>query len=133
MNERIDQEPVAGLLDQVLGAAENVLYCIVGILLVGAAIAVLSSIAYHLVTDTGDGVESAAIAALGGLLLVFILVELLAAVRATVTQHKLVAEPFLVVGIIALIKEIVVVSLEAKDKSGSSFEDAMLEIGVLGA
>ena len=130
---RTDQEPFARLVDRALGIAENLLYCIIGVRLVGAAVAVLSSIAYHLITDTADGAEHAVIAALSGLLLVFILVELLAAVRATVTEHKLVAEPFLVVGIIALIKEIVVVSLEAKDKTESAFDDAMLEIGVLGA
>lgn len=44
------------------------------------------------------------------------------------------AEPFLIVGMIASIKEIVVVSISAKESRGAvdgSFEDAMLEIGVL--
>ena len=43
-----------------------------------------------------------------------------------------VAEPFLIVGIIASIKAIVVTSLEAGDLHGEAFDDAMLEIGVLG-
>ena len=63
----------------------------------------------------------------------FILVELLGAVRATVAERQLVAEPFLIIGIIASIKEIVCrASLKAGSLEGEAFEDAMLEIGVLG-
>ena len=82
-------------------------------------------------TDTGDDAQHAVQAALDSLLIVFILVELLAAVRSTITERKLVAEPFLLVGIIASIKEIVVVGAFADDK-GTKIEDAMLEVGVLG-
>ena len=133
MEDRNGREPVAGPADRVLGFAENVVYSVAGVLLVGSAVVVLVSIAYHLATDAGDGVATAVTDALDGLLLVFILLELLAAVRATITEKKLVAEPFLVVGIIASIKEIVVASLKAKDEKGAAFDDVMLEIGVLGA
>jgi uncharacterized membrane protein (DUF373 family) len=64
-------------------------------------------------------------------LLVFILLELLSAVRTTMTERRLVAEPFLVVGIIASIKEIVVTALDASKLSGERFDDAMITIGVL--
>src|SRR3712207_5058563 len=68
------------------------------------------------------------------LLLVFIVVELLFAVRTTVEKRELVAEPFLLVGIIASIKEIVVLSVEAAGVfgSGAEFRDRIIEIGVLG-
>ena len=79
---------------------------------------VLVAVGYHLVQDFDKGVEKAITTALDGLLLVFILLELLAAVRATMTEHKLVAEPFLVAGIIASIKEIIVVTLGAKETMG---------------
>ncbi len=82
----------------------------------------------------GDGVEKSITTALDGLLLVFILLELLAAVRATMIEHKLVAEPFLVAGIIASIKEIIVVALGAKEAMGkdpAAFDDAMTQIGIL--
>jgi uncharacterized membrane protein (DUF373 family) len=67
------------------------------------------------------------------LLLVFIVVELLFAVRTTVEKRELVAEPFLLVGIIASIKEIVVVAgaERPQDESFESFRNAMVEIGVL--
>jgi uncharacterized membrane protein (DUF373 family) len=112
-------------------ASEGAVYAVVGALLVVAAILTLGAVGYELVHDLEEGTLDAVTAALDGLLLVFILVELLGAVRATVRERKLVAEPFLVVGIIASIKEIVVVSLKASEVHGDEFTDAMTEIGVL--
>ena len=68
------------------------------------------------------------------MLLVFIFVELLFAVRTTVAKRQLVAEPFLLVGIIASIKEIVVLSVKAAEDigTGDKFRDQLWEIGVLG-
>ena len=71
---------------------------------------------------------------LDGLLLIFIFVELLYAVRSCLRSREIVAEPFLIVGILAGIKEIVVLSVEAAtllDK-GPDFSRAVVEIGVLG-
>ena len=81
-----------------------------------------------------DGAAQAALEVLDTLLLVFIVVELLFAVRITIAKRELIAEPFLLVGIIASIKEIVVLSVKAADDigKGSSFSDAMWEVGVLG-
>ncbi len=131
----LDQDdPVAAPADRALNLAENAVYAVVGALLAGGAGIVLAVVAYHLVRDIGKGVEEGVTAALDGLLLVFILLELLAGVRATMRENKLVAEPFLIVGIIASIKEIVVLTLETKDNNGSdneAFRSAMTEIGVL--
>src|SRR3712207_8497992 len=55
---------------------------------------------------TGDLSQAPMLELLDVLLLVFIVVELLFAVRTTVEKRELVAEPFLVIGIIASIKEI---------------------------
>jgi uncharacterized membrane protein (DUF373 family) len=134
MTEEPPKDPIVRRSSTVLGLAENAVYAIAGLLLVAGAVAVLVALAYHLVQDVSKGTEDAITATLDGLLLVFILLELLAAVRATMIERKLVAEPFLVVGIIASIKEIVVVSLEAKDDrggNGEAFDNAMTEIGVL--
>ena len=111
--------------------AENAVYMAVALLLFAGALTVLVALGYHLIQDIDKGAEGAITSTLDGLLLVFILLELMAAVRATMIERKLVAEPFLVVGIIASIKEIVVVSLEAKDDNGEAFDNAMIEIGVL--
>ena len=61
-------------------------------------------------------------------------VELLFAVRSTVQKRELLAEPFLLVGIIASIKEIVVLSVESAKEvgNGAEFDDRITEIAVLG-
>ena len=50
-------------------------------------------------------------------------------------KREVVAEPFLIVGIIASIKEIIVLSVEAADLLGEDdqFIHAIIEVGVLGA
>ncbi|MDT7731472.1 MAG: hypothetical protein QOK45_1725 [Mycobacterium sp.] len=57
---------------------------------------------------------------LDGLLLVFIFVELLYAVRSCMRSHEIVAGPFLIVGILAGTKEIVVLSVAAATLLDSS-------------
>lgn len=128
-------QPGVRLTDRVLGTAENLVYAAAGVLLVVSAVVVVGTVAYHLVKDLQDGAEVAVTSALDGLLLVFIVLELLAGVRATMIERKLVAEPFLVVGIIASIKEIVVVTLRANNEAGlddKAFQASMSKIGVLG-
>ena len=136
-SERNDEkeEEMVGPIDRVLTFAENFLYTVSALLLLAGAVAVLGEIGYNLVDELDEGVATAVTHSLDGLLLVFILLELLAAVRATMVEHRLVAEPFLVAGIIASIKEIIVLSLEAADfvgKEGDGFRHAMTGIGVLG-
>ncbi len=129
------QQPGVQLTDRVLGTAENLVYAAAGALLVVSALFVLGAVGYHLAKDFQEGAELAVTAALDGLLLVFIVLELLAGVRATMVERKLIAEPFLVVGIIASIKEIVVITLRAKNEAGlddKAFQASMTEIAVLG-
>lgn len=129
-----EREPVADPADRVLRIAENVVYSFAGVLLAGAAVVVLAAVTWHLVINVAKGVEEGVTTALDGLLLVFILLELLAGVRATMKEKKLVAEPFLIVGIIASIKEIVILTLESKEiyeTDNAAFDNAMIEIGVL--
>ena len=82
----------------------------------------------------GDFTSAPIVDVLDTLLLVFIVVELLSAVRTTLARRELIAEPFLIVGIIASIKEIVVLSVKAAEAigTGAQFRDQMWQIGVLG-
>ncbi|MDP1806370.1 MAG: phosphate-starvation-inducible PsiE family protein, partial [Acidimicrobiales bacterium] len=91
-----EREPIADPADRALRIAENVVYSFAGVLLAGGAVVVLAAVAWHLVSDLGKGVEAGVTTALDGLLLVFILLELLAGVRATMKEKKLIAEPFLI-------------------------------------
>ena len=68
------------------------------------------------------------------ILLVFIFAELLYAVRTVITERTIVAEPFLLVGIIASIKEILVLAIKAAELlgDGPEFARAVTQIAVLG-
>ena len=92
----------------------------------------LVAVAYGLVDQRETGALAVVTIALDGLLLVFIFVELFGAVRATMAERVLVAEPFLIVGIIAAIKEIIVAALALADATGEKFDDLVLKVGVLG-
>ena len=133
MTERTDGEKgVARVADRTMQAAEDVVYAAVGLLLVVSAVVALVAIGWGFVRDIDEGASGAVTAALDGLLLVFILVELLGAVRATVAERQIVAQPFLLVGIIASIKEIVVATLKAGHSEGETFDDFVTKVGVLG-
>lgn len=131
-------EKSEGLTNRALRLVEDVVYALICVVLSAAALALLVKAGYDLATGLGaeEGLKKTTSQILDTLLLVFILVELLSAVRTTLVERQLLAEPFLLVGIIATIKEIVIGSLEAKDLAGSdrdAFVDVMTEIGVLGA
>ena len=117
-----------------LAFAEDAIYVAIAVLLSLCAAALLVSAAKGL-TRVGEGSTSEVVlVVLDRLLLVFIVVELLFAVRVILGRREVVAEPFLVVGIIASIKEIIVLSVEAADYVGQAqkFTHSIIEVGVLG-
>jgi uncharacterized membrane protein (DUF373 family) len=113
--------------------AEQVIYGVAALALVAGALALLADAIVGFVDSVGDDVVAAATDLLSILLLVFVFVELLGAVRVTMRERRLIAEPFLLVGIIASIKEIVVVAgaERPEDEGWQEFGEAMIEIGVL--
>lgn len=115
--------------------AELTIYVAVSACLVVGASALLIDTVRNYATHVGDGALVASTELLSALLLVFVFVELLGATRIVIRERRLIAEPFLLVGIIAAIKEIVVVAGAEDVKSGGyeTFRDAMVEIGVLAA
>src|SRR5271156_6085875 len=75
------------------------------------------------------------------LLVVLMMVEILHTVRISIRSHVLVTEPFLIVGLIASIRRILVITLEAASLSkggvwsadgASIFRGSMMELGLLG-
>lgn len=125
-----NQDVVARLTTLGLHIVEDVIYALTALVLVAGALLLLGAAVYHLVAELHHGTTKAIEATLNSLLIVFILVELLSAVRAAIDEHQLVAEPFLLVGILALIKEMVVLAtfrIEAEKAS-----DTAIKLGVLG-
>lgn len=70
------------------------------------------------------------------LLFVLMLVEILHTVRASIETSRLAIEPFLIVGLIACVRRMLVVTLETAGQTNGApappFEHAMIELGVLG-
>lgn len=125
-----------------LGKAEVVIYLLLALLLFVTAIASAANAGIML----WDGIvhwtmATRTLQVLDQLLVVLMLVEILHTVRISIRSHILVTEPFLVVGLIASIRRILVITLEAATltKGGawspeisSIFRASMIELGLLG-
>ena len=121
--------------DRLLILVEDVIYVSIAALLALSALVVLGRAAVIGWRSAGSNADDAMIEVLDALLLVFILVELLYAVRTTLAERQIVAEPFLIAGIPTAIKEIIVLSVKAANEylgKGPEFARAIIEIGVLG-
>jgi uncharacterized membrane protein (DUF373 family) len=117
----------------VMRGVEDVLYIAVAAVLAIAGLILFGNGIYAFLTSLGEGVLSLEVLALlDAMLLVFIVTELIHTISAVVRERVLLLEPFLIVGIVAAIRRLVLISAEAKNLLGKpEFPDAMLEIGVL--
>src|SRR5204863_8742832 len=99
------------------------------------AVALLVSGAIELWSTTmhGGAPLQAVVGLLDRTLLVLMLVELLYTVRVSFRQQALLPEPFLIVGLIAATRRILVVTAEfsVKGEAQARFREGMLEIGLL--
>jgi uncharacterized membrane protein (DUF373 family) len=121
---------------------ETVLYVAVGVLLIAAAVVSVfqaGATLWHGIIEGNSGVS--ALLALDQLLLVLMLVEILHTVRISIRTQTLTMVPFLVVGLIASIRRVIVITMQAArmaEQAHSStsdqaiaFRDSMIELGVL--
>jgi len=125
-----------------LGNAEVVIYSVLAVLLFVTALATIANAGKMLWDGLAHWtIASETLQVLDQLLVVLMLVEILHTVRISIHSHILVTEPFLVVGLIASIRRVLVITLEAATltKSGtwsaegaSIFRASMAELGLLG-
>jgi hypothetical protein len=136
------QDVVDRYVGDYLRKAELVIYHIVAVLLSLSAVAAIA----YAATTLWKGVVHWTIAVetlrvLDQLLVVLMLVEILHTIRISIRSHILfAAEPFLVVGLIASIRRVLIISLELTNltregkwtSDGSSiFHASMIELGLL--
>ncbi|MDP9182914.1 MAG: phosphate-starvation-inducible PsiE family protein [Actinomycetota bacterium] len=120
--------------NRVMTVVEDFVYAGIALVLSVGAAGLLVVAARDLTHSWGDDDTSGLLHVLDTLLLVFIFVELLYAVRLTLRERQVLVEPFLLVAILAAIKEIVVLSVEAAKQvtdDADAFERSIIEIGVL--
>jgi uncharacterized membrane protein (DUF373 family) len=81
----------------------------------------LGVVVYDFVRDLGQGPFIAAVLELlSGLLLVFIFTELITTIRVVIARRRVVVEPFLIVGIVAAVRRLIVISAEAENLLGTA-------------
>lgn len=129
-----DEEQRQRFADRVLGILEDAVYWAIAAVLVAGSVALLVAQVNTMLRLRNTPASTVMLEILDGLLLIFIFAELLYAVRTCLRSHEIVAEPFLIVGMLAGIKEIVVLSVEAATllDRGPEFARSVVEIAVLG-
>lgn len=114
---------------------EDVVYVALGLLLAAGAIALLISAGATFVRAVADGeIVGRLVSILDQLLLVLMIVEILYTVQISFREHALMPEPFLVVGLIASIRRVLVITAELSnvaERDPETFRHAMLELGLL--
>lgn len=115
---------------------ENVIYVGVGILLVVTAGAVLFTAVNRFIQALFLGeLSSEVLHILDSLLLVLMLVEILHTVGISVREHELSCEPFLIVGLIAAVRRILIITAEQSrlilEGNTEMFKAILLELGML--
>jgi len=129
------EKGMRGLVARAFSLTEDAVYVGMGVLLAFSAVALLISGGWSLWTATFRGAPfEAVIGLLDRTLLVLMLVELLYTVRVSFRQHALLPEPFLIVGLIAATRRILVVTAEFSVKGEANpekFKEGVLEIALL--
>jgi uncharacterized membrane protein (DUF373 family) len=119
-----------------LVGVEEVLYVIVGVLLVGAAVLVVVGTVSGLISSirAHQGTVNIGVVLLDRVLLALIVAELLHTLRLAVLRGEIVVEPFLYVGLIAVVRRILIITaeLEGVAPGGRALTNELLELGLLG-
>ena len=123
-----------GIVARAFTWVEDIVYVGLGLLLAISALLLLGSGAVAFARAVSDGqLAAAVISLLDRLLLTLMIVELLYTVQVSFREHTLVPEPFLLVGLVAATRRILVVTAElgdVKERSAETFRASMIELGV---
>ena len=102
---------------QAFDYVEDVIYVVVAALLVLAGLFVLWNTLTTLVSNIRTGPAAVVSGILDSGLLLFIIAELLHTVRATIQERTLVVEPFLIVGLIAGVRRLLLLTAQLVDQA----------------
>lgn len=109
----IQEEPARHWLTKGFGWVEDFVYLGLGFLLAGCAVALLvgGAVAFWNNIVTGTLAENI-IDLLDGLLLILLIIEVMYTVQVSFRSHTLAPEPFVMVGLIAVIRRLLVLTAE---------------------
>ncbi len=128
---RFDVERTRGQI----AAVETALYLVVGALLVVAGVLILIDIGagfIHAIED-GEPAVDMGLRVLDRLLLLLIIAELLFTLQLVIARGEIATEPFLFIGIIAVVRRVVVITAEIENlpQGGRALTNFLLELGIL--
>lgn len=116
---------------------EDIVYIGLSLLLAGVALVLLGTTSVEFVQQLVAGTVSASVVELlDQILLILIFVEVLYTVQVSFREHALVPEPFLIVGLIAAIRRVLVLTAELQQMlqgEAAVFRHALIELGLLTA
>ncbi len=106
-----------------LEVVEDVIYAIIAIFLIGSGVLLLAGAGIDISKNFDvNNIHPLVVRVLDETLLVFMVVELLHTVRITLRDHTLAAEPFLIVGLIAGVRRILILTASSDSlHSGPDF------------
>ncbi len=119
-------------LSAILGLAERVVYYAAAIVLLVTVGMLFVSAGASLLAVPEVGPLGTALEVLDRVLLIFIFAELLGTISTIVREREVKAEPFLLIGLIAVVRRILGVTVSIEQSLGTSeFNSLLLELGVL--
>ena len=122
------------LLVTILNYSERVVYYGAAFALLVTIVMLFISVGTALLAIVEAGPLDTALLVLDRVLLIFIFVELLDTIGIFVRENEIIAEPFLLIGLIAVVRRILLVTAEAEQTIGTAeFPNLILELGVLTA
>ena len=130
----MEHEPNQRKLPSILNAAELIVYYVVVLVLLLSIGMIFFSVGSSVLQIWQLGVLETVLAILDRVLLIFIFVELLNTVEVTIREREIVAEPFLLIGLIAVVRRILLVTAQLERVvNPEEFQTLLIELGVLTA
>ena len=116
----------------ILDTFERVAYLAIALALSVPIVMLVVSAVISMFEVSEVGVLETSLTVLDRVLLAFIFVELIDTVRVTVRERGIfIAEPFLLVGLIAVVRRILLLTAELEQASAEEFRNMLIELGVM--
>ena len=119
-----------------LNTAESAVLVLIGLVLVVLAVLLLGSSVIAMIHSVQeDKIGKEAIEILNSVLLVMMTMEIVYTVAVSLQSHTLVAEPFLIIGAIAAIRRMLVITATSTEQENNPalFHNTLVELGLLAA
>lgn len=122
-------------ISNVFTRIEDITYIGLGVLLAAGALILLGSAAWFLFNSIfSSEIRELMVDLLDQILLILMVLEILYTVQVSFREHTLSPEPFLVVGLIAAVRRILIITAEfskPEEVLEAAFRNAMMELGLL--